>query len=149
MSFNYSGDPSSSLKDQVRFIIQDTDCKEPLLQDAEIKFLLTSYNNSPIETAIRAIEIIMAKFARYVDESVGQVKISYSQRYTAYALMKEELRDRLSLETLTFYAGGISVSDKLTQEQNPDRVEPKFTIDIMKDDQFSSWNNGSLFGDYP
>ena len=127
MSWSYSGDPTTSAKDEVRFLIGDTDSREPLLQNEEIAYVLGKYNNSPINAAIRCCETIMAKFARLVNEAVGQVKINYRERYENYRDTIADLRRRLAIEDATPYAGGISVSDKRTNQDNDDRVRPDFT----------------------
>lgn len=43
MSWSYSGNPSSSELDMYRFLISDTDEAEPVLNDAEINFILGKY----------------------------------------------------------------------------------------------------------
>lgn len=45
MSFTYSGDPSASKLDAVRFALGDTDASQPLLQDEEINYLISMYPN--------------------------------------------------------------------------------------------------------
>src|SRR5262245_20769600 len=127
MSWNYSGNPSSSPKDDVRFHVGDTDSCDQLLKDGKIKYLLSQSNNSVIAAAIRGCEMIAIKFARLADESVGRVSISFSQKSKAYLNMKEALRQRLVIEDCIPYAGGISQSDKETQETDTDRVQPAFT----------------------
>lgn len=139
MSWTYSGNPGSSAKDAVRFLIGDTDSKDPLLLDGEIVWLLSLYNNSPINAAIRACETVMTKFSRLADESVGQVKISYSQKYKAYQNMSAALTERLTKEDMTPFAGGISKSQKKEEEQNTDRVKPDFTKHQMENEQISPW----------
>ena len=69
MGWTYGGDPSASAKDAVRFLVGDTDSTDQLLQDGEITYLLSQYNNAPLNAAIRACETIMAKFARMADET--------------------------------------------------------------------------------
>lgn len=45
MAFTYSGDPSASDLDLLRFTIGDTDSTEPLMQDAEYNYLIGQYSN--------------------------------------------------------------------------------------------------------
>lgn len=127
MAWTYGGDPTKSAKDETRFLCGDTDSQDPLLQDGEITYLLAKYNNSPLNAAIRACEAIMSKFARLADETVGSVHISYSQKRKGYEQMRLDLQRRLAMEDASPYAGGISRSDKTTQEENTDRVKPDFT----------------------
>lgn len=142
MGFSYSGDPETSTKDAVRFFIGDTCESEPLLHDGEIFYLLRLYGDGVIQTSIRACETIMAKFARLVDESVGDVKLSYSQRIKGYQEMRDELRQRLTIEDCTPFAGGISKNQVKLTDQNHDRVKPDFTKHMMENRQISPWVTG-------
>ena len=144
MSWSYSGDPSSSAKDAVRFLIGDTDTCDQLLQDAEIQYLLNFYQQAPMNTAIRACEAIMTKFSRQANESVGQVKIDFNQKYKAYRDMQRELQRRLATEDMVPYAGGISVSDIKTKEADSDVPKPDFRKHMMENEQISPWVTQSM-----
>lgn len=126
MAWSYSGNPGSSLKDEVRFLLQDTDDCEQLMSDGEIEYLLAS-EGSALKGAIRGIEILMTKYATWTDEKVGQVSVSFSQRVENLGKVLEQLRRRLGLRGAVPYAGGISVADKQSQEADGDRVSPSFT----------------------
>lgn len=141
MSFNYSGDPETSPKDYVRFLIGDTDREEPLLDDQEINVFLANYNNGVIMSAIRCCEAIAAKFSRRVNESVGRVKMDFSQAAKAYRDMAMDLRRRLAIEDCKPYAGGISKTDKMANNQSADRVKPDFTKQMMDNQQISPFTS--------
>lgn len=148
MSWSYSGNPGSSPKDTVRFLIGDTDRCDELLQDGEITYVLGLYNNAPMNAAIRCVETIMSKFSRLADESVGQVRISYSQKAKSYREMRRDLVNRLSTEDMTPYAGGVSVSDEQSVSLNTDRVRPDFTKHMMENWQISPWVQNGSWGFY-
>lgn len=131
MSWSYSGRPGDSRKDAVRFIVGDTDTSEQLLLDGEIEYLLSEYEDSVIAASIRACEVLAAKFARLMDESVGSVSLTYSQRKKQYIEMRDTLIQRRAMEDATPFAGGISRTDKTARENDDDRVKPSFTRDIM------------------
>lgn len=131
MAWTYSGNPGHSATDAVRFLIGDTDSLEPLLLDGEIDWLLSQYGGTN-NAAIRACEMITAKFARLADEQVGRVSIKYSQKAEAYRKLKADLIDRLSTDDVMPYAGGISLGDKANVESNPDRTQPAFTKHMME-----------------
>lgn len=139
MSWNYSGDPRSSLKDQVRFLVGDTDITDPLLLDGEINYLLDQYNGAVYNASIRACETIQAKFARMADETVGSVRITFSQKSKQYGELKATLIQRIATETIAPYAGGISVCDVMQNNQNADRVRPDFTKHMMENQQIAPW----------
>lgn len=143
MSFSYSGDPESSPKDAVRFLIGDTDKCDPLLDDQEIQYFLNKYNDGKgvINAAIRCCEGISAKFSRRVTEAVGQVRMNFSDAAKQYRLMALDLRRRLVMEDTQPYAGGISKSDKKTIASNNDRVNPDFTKHMMENEQIAPWVN--------
>jgi hypothetical protein len=42
MAFSYSGDPTKSELDLIRFTVGDTDASDPILQDAEIDYILAT-----------------------------------------------------------------------------------------------------------
>lgn len=147
MTFTYSGDPSHSNRDQVRFLIGDTSKHDQILQDAEINWVLTQYN-APMNAAIRCCEVITAKFSRLSDESVGSVSKSFSQKADSYRKLRKDLVRRLMTEDCTPYCGGISSSDKITVNSNTDRVRPDFSVHMLENWQLSPWVSGSWTGDY-
>lgn len=149
MAWTYSGDPGQSALDAVRFLIGDTDECEQLLQDGEIKWLLNQYNNGPMNAAIRACETIMSKFSRLMDENVGQVKLTYSQRAKAYRDMRNDLVNRLATEDMTPFAGGISQAQEQATAANSDRVKPDFTKHMMENKQISPWVTSNQSGVSP
>jgi hypothetical protein len=137
--WTYSGDPNKSAKDQTRFLLGDTDKSDPLLSDQEIIWALGVYNNTPMNAAIRLCEAIIAKFSRYVSESVGPVKIEFQQKVENYRAQLRDLRSRLAMEAAIPYAGGISVSDKIANAMNSDRVRPDFQKHMMENWMIAPW----------
>lgn len=125
MSFTYSGDPLSSLRDEVRFLIGDTNENDAQFSDREIEYLLADESNVYLAAANGAFSLA-AKYARMVDKSVGDLSISYSQRQKHFADLAAQLQ-RLSVTAQDGtvarpYAGGISQADKDTVESDTDRV---------------------------
>lgn len=142
MTWSYSGNPGSSAKDAVRFLIGDTDQCEQILQDGEITWVLSQYNNAPMNAAIRCCEAAVAKFTRLVDESVGSVSMSYSQRMKAFQELKATLVNRLATEDMTPFAGGISKAATQVVDANTDRVPPSFTRNMQQNWALSPWIMG-------
>ncbi len=129
MSWTYSGDPSSSPKDAVRFGIGDTDTNHQLVSDEEIAYSLAQ-NNDSVSSAILELAIALRnKFAAYADEKTDRVSIKYSDLYEHYKSLVDEIKRDAAL-TAVPYAGGISRSDKLNNELDPDNVRPKFTKNL-------------------
>jgi hypothetical protein len=97
-AFSYSGDPSSSPRDEVRFLTGDTIPDEPLLSDAEVDALLAVFV-SPLAAAAEAARRIAALKSRLADKSVDGLSISYSQQSAAYHRLADTLAARTAVPT--------------------------------------------------
>lgn len=151
MSFSYSENPAASALDQVRFLIGDTDFEDPLLSDQEIKWVLSQYNNAPMNAAIRCCETLVSKFSRLANESVGSVKVEYNQIVNTYLkITLPMLKSRLATEDrgVGFYAGGISKNDKLMNANNPDRVRPDFSKHMMENYALAPWTTQNEYAQF-
>lgn len=80
MTWTYSGNPGSSTRDEVRFLIQDTDTNSQLLSNEELDYLITSYGEA-YSAAVAAVGVLIATASRAVQESktVGDLSISKSE----------------------------------------------------------------------
>lgn len=141
MGFSYSGNPQNSEKDEVRFLLGDTDSSRGMLQDAEILYLITS-EGSTLHAAVAGAIALAAKFARASDETVGSVSKSYSQRAEAFHKLAKVLKTRDAVRCVAPYAGGISEADKLPNEMDPDAVDPAFRRDLHDNNRTSSIDSG-------
>jgi len=92
MSWSYSGDPSSSAKDKVRFLVGDTDTDDQLLNDAEVLYVITESGGSIYQSAHDAAYAIASKFTRMASsKSVGDMSVSYSDRAASYFSLAKAL----------------------------------------------------------
>lgn len=137
--WSYSGNPGASALDQTRYLIGDTDSTDPLINDAEIRWVLSQYQDTPMTAAIRCCETIIAKFSRMADESVGQVKINYRQKAQNMRDLQTTLRNRLAMEDAVPFAGGIYKSQVQAARQNSNLIRPDFTKHMMENDQIAPW----------
>jgi len=112
----------------VRFTLGDTDKTCQLLSDEEINFLLCE-QGSPLKAAIDGAKRIAAAAAKLVDEAVGRVKVSLSQRYKHFTELSKELSDELATKDFEVFAGGQKITQKDIVELDSNRVEPSFTVD--------------------
>lgn len=100
MTFTYGGDISTSPKDWVRFLIGDTDLKEPdnqLLTDEEILGLIGSETNldAMYGIAADAADAIAAKFSKYPPTRIGGLSnIDLRRVVEAYERRAGQLRSR-------------------------------------------------------
>ncbi len=126
MTWTYGGDPAANTRDEVRFLVGDTDSTDTQVTDAEISWALADASNTTLAAA-QIAEAIAAKYARFVSKSVGDLSIQYAQRQQHYAELAARLKAKGSRRGVVPYAGGISQADKETQEDDSDRVQPSFT----------------------
>lgn len=125
MAWNYNS-ALTSKKDQVRFVLQDTDENRQLFQDEEIEWMLTQEMNQYMVVA-RLCDVLIGKARSVRAKKVGSLAITYNPEFYLH-LKGMAMAKGLSYELP--YAGGISVSDKQSQQQNSDWVQPSFARGI-------------------
>lgn len=132
MTWTYTGDPSSSTKDEVRFLVGDTDADNQLVQDEEITYALSA-EASTMRAAVRVARAIASYYARSTEKQVGDLKIKAGEIYKNYLKIVESLEQEAagSIPGAMPFAGGISKAQKYTQESDTDRVEPSFSKGMM------------------
>lgn len=99
MTFTYSGDPSTSTRNYVRFLISDTDSTDALFSDEELNYVINEWGSDAYKAARECAEILIARFAREADstsKSVGDISVSesYSQKIQHYKELAENLLRR-------------------------------------------------------
>lgn len=124
MSFSYSGDPSASDKDAVRFLIRDTVAATKEFEDEEIAYMLTT-KGSVNGAALLALKTLASKYATAVDKAVGDLRLSLSQKYEHYLSLIRQFEGEVAMVAVPF-AGGISEASKEIYENDSDRVKPRF-----------------------
>lgn len=129
----YGGAPASNNTDALKFLVgdQSTSSATELLSTAECNWLLTTYG-SPRAAAPHAARAIAADFADKVDKSVGDFRLAANEKFEHYTTLAKSLERQASFSA-TPYAGGISISDKRSYEDDTDRVPPSFTIGMHDD----------------
>jgi hypothetical protein len=131
MVWTYTGDPTDSAKDALRFHLGDTDQEDQLLSDQEINYLLQLHGGNIYLATADAARTLAGKFSRQSDKQVGDLRLSLSQKSDHFW----ELAKKLELQgqkRVTPYAGGISKADKNKQRDREDRVKPEFKRDMME-----------------
>lgn len=137
--WTYSGDPTASPKDEVRFLIGDTNSKDQELQDAEINYCITtvygSLENAPPQgnylPAAYAADNLAAQYSRLADKTVGDLSITYSGRFTQFQAIAARLHARATNSLIPMYAGGQSHAEKRATYANRDLISPAIKIDGM------------------
>lgn len=130
--WSYTGNPTSSTRDAVRWLVGDTDDTEPLCSDEEIDYAVAQGITAHAAAAL-VCQAIATRFAREADTTInppGGVShtLNYSQRAAGYRTMAAQYR-ATTAETAAPYCGGISRTDKQTYEDDSDRISPQFVRD--------------------
>lgn len=133
----YTDNPGNVPGDTVRFLVGDTDTADELLTDAAVAYLLSDQGGNVKRAAAKAAETLAARFAKHPSEKkVGPLMIMYGTRAVtitdAYMKLAKLLWAQASGGTVGPYAGGISVSDKMTNVEDTDRVRPAFARRMMR-----------------
>jgi len=149
MVWSYSGDPAANPKDAVRFYLGDTDPDDPQLQDEEILFLVQKFAGNVYLAAADAARGLAGKYSPRADKAVGDLRLSFSQQAQHYWELAKRLQTEAGKRAVP-YAGGISKSDKKTQEEDTDRVRPAFKRGMMRNKrapsvQEDTWRRGCWY----
>lgn len=126
MSFSYSGDPSLSPGDYVRFLLNDTSAP-PFMEDEEIGALILMHPNVLRAAAACAERVATQLSGKATSKSVGGLSITRSQLRQGYLDLAKQLRDRaLKGMGAPVDAGGLSQGEKLDEQTDQDATHPAF-----------------------
>ncbi len=93
----YSGDPAASEIDAVRFWLGDTSATDPLLNDAELRYvndLYQDYSGGDARLlAAAACDYLMAKYAGQMTISADGVSYSPGELTDKYTALAKQLRE--------------------------------------------------------
>lgn len=134
MPFTYSGDPSTSTRNEVRFLINDTNANDVLFSDEELDYLIDEWGSNVYEISRACCETLVSRFSRLADstsKSVGD--ISLSESYTAKSqqyqdLAKSFFNRRLRKAPPTLFANAESL--KSTNDREIDDYNTDFFAGI-------------------
>lgn len=145
MSWTYSGDPANSTRDEVRFLIGDTDSTASYtLADEEINYLLTQATSVLLVAALAA-ENVAGKIGRLArSKSVGDLSLSWGERSAEFRQLAATLRSRATLSAVKPYVGGLSRTEKDAVDAEADRIAPAHRVGGM--DHASSLNDLTTTG---
>lgn len=129
--WSYSGDPSTSTKDAIRFVLGDILVKDPLVNDNEIAYAYSA-KGSVYGAAAMLCRSLSSQYARLVDTVDRELRTSYSSKSANFLRMAVQFEQQAAIVSGAMpYAGGISVADKNAQVSDADRVSPQFNIGMM------------------
>ncbi len=94
MSWSYSGDPSFSSKDEIRFLVGDTVTTAQMITDEEITYALTLHpkvsGKANYAAASLIAQSIAGSFASQRSKTVGSLSISYGEQNQKYQSMADK-----------------------------------------------------------
>jgi len=138
MSWTYSGDPTTSAVDEVRFLIGDNQAgANPTLANEEITYNVgiaaggaAPPSQGNFLAAAFCAEALMAKYAKFVDSKrVGDLSESFTNRMSRLQTLATSLRRRGTLASVPMYVGGITLSDKENDDTDSDLQQPGVKVD--------------------
>jgi hypothetical protein len=116
-TWSYSGDPSNSSLDEVRFLIGDTDEDHQLLWDEEIIFVTDQYTNAYWAAGVLA-NTLAARFAPTTEEKLGDWSGAYQQRYDHFLQLSKDMKEMAIRQAKPFFGGVEPLEDeKCTPKQ--------------------------------
>ena len=137
-TWTYSGDPASSNKDAVRWLIGDTNTNDQLACDEEINYALAETNDDVYLASAMVANSIAGKFARDAESAIDSVRVSLQQRYQQYsALASKLLNDRKTFGATTsgLLITGKSISEMDSVDEDEDIPNPFFRRDMFRNDR--------------
>jgi hypothetical protein len=142
VSWTYTLDPENSSRDEIRFLIGDTNEDDPQLQDEEIAYALSKFTSNAYNAAALCCRTLASKYARLADTTIDEVSVSASQKYRHYLTLAVQLEQQgesaLASSLGAPYVGGVSVSNIESVEGDTDRNEPAFRTKMFNNPPGSS-----------
>lgn len=133
IAFSYSGDPTTSSRDEVRFLIQDTDSTCPLLTDAELDYIIDKWMllyDSETYCAAIAAGTIARKWAKRINISDGNVSAQVGDLQQRYSDMAKQLKAEYHNEGDV--GGMVGLENILANNQFDPTIEPlEFSVGLM------------------
>jgi len=125
-TYTYSGDPSTSPMDAVRFWLSDVGPTKWYKANEEINFVL-GLDPNPFVAAAYIARSIAASLASNVNRRIGDLSINAGDAVKAWIALANDMDAKALLGVTAMpYAGGISHSDVEQVASNCDRVKPPF-----------------------
>lgn len=141
----YGNSPGSSQADAVRLHIGDTDNDDLILSDEEVTYILSVESNT-LRAAARAARIAAGKYARQVDSEIDEIRLRAQARFDHYSQLADDLAQEAKtsgggMKLTGIWFGGISQTEKDTNEEDEDLVNPAFRRDLHAHDD----NNDDIY----
>lgn len=90
MAWTYTGDPVNVRLDELRMLIGDVVEDDQIMTDEELQWFLGRFSQ-PYAAAHASARACVAKFARLMSNSIGDLRAEFSQKFEHYRALSEEL----------------------------------------------------------
>lgn len=131
MSWTYNTELTVS-RDQLRLLIGDTLSTDQQFSNEELDWMLTENGNGLYRSAASACRMLAARYSRYADKWVGDLKILASQKSRSYLAMADTFAQQASTQSWAVpTAGGVYVAEKEAAAENTSLVQPEFVRGMM------------------
>lgn len=127
---SFTNDPTNNPIDRIRLKVGDTDTDEVGLSDEVYQYLLNKHSQNEDKAAVEALEALVAKYANYVTEKAGGLFVKESEKYQQYKDLLDSYKNDPRSSILKAgepFAGGISKSDFISRNEDPDRNGSPFS----------------------
>lgn len=130
----YSGAPSTVPNDAIRLLIWDvaTSTASEILSDAEITYFRTAHGNTYMAAYHASLAIQSKIAAAGGSKSIGDLSIDSHSQFISYKDLSKSLYARAKMGA-SIKVTGISVTDKNTALDDPDRVGTLFSVGMHDD----------------
>ena len=92
MSWSYDSSAlATSIKDQIRLLIGDTNETEPFIEDEEINFYIGQHPNDATRAALDCVNVIITRITSTPDYTLGPYSESKASRLSAFRSIKASL----------------------------------------------------------
>jgi hypothetical protein len=148
MTWTYSGNPTTSTTDEIRFLIGDTDSSDPLLQDEEIAYLYNTWYTiygTVFYVASIACETIAASYAREASHSADGVSLQLGEIQAKFTKQAETLREQHA----SLLIGGIPDVGGVTAGEQPDPMIAPLIFGTGMSDNISAGRQDYGSRDFP
>lgn len=119
---------------QLRRILGDVIPDDKQMFDTELLAFLSARNGNVLYAAADAARALAAQYARKVDTMTpGGITTNYGDQMKKYLDLATILAQQAKMTGagVAGFAGGISVQQKVTAQENTDRVQPSFNIGMQ------------------
>lgn len=101
MTWSYSGDPSSSLIDEKRFELSDTNADEPIMQNEEIEYLINKYGHNDSLLMYHLFIRAATLFARDIKRRLGPQSEDPTERMKFFEKQARKYENKFTVAGLS------------------------------------------------